>query len=171
MISESRELNENDVKTEEITDVLLAEFNKVSLGICEASEIKKRRVHLTKLIHRERCAIGYIHEIDTFITNGMEIIDEILNCISSLRKSLNFIMKTELDLEIEYYCQLDMVIPHAENQTTHQIKQRFPEWVDRKEKVKITGSLIYPALGLDGLVPFGDVKVPGLQEKERSDKC
>lgn len=73
----------------------------------------------------------------------------------------------------EHYCEMD-ISQQSENLTTRQIKQRSKQWFDRRKQVKITGSSIHSALDLDGLASqkeHFDVKVVGLQEKEKPVTC
>jgi hypothetical protein len=178
-----------DDERKEISDTLSSQYKIVSLNICASRDLKKKKEYAKekliekggkddwkngKFVYAISATIAFIYDIDTFIRESMALINELLIFISSLRKSPNVVTKTDIDLhKSEHYCETD-IKQQSENPTTRQIKQRSEQWFDRRKQVKITGSSMYNALGLDGLnsqKEHFDVKVVGLPEKERSTKC
>ncbi|WAR26930.1 hypothetical protein MAR_012634, partial [Mya arenaria] len=176
----------HDLK-ENLNTVLTDALKDVSMHILDMQEIRKKKEYAKeKLIKRSgetdwrngkyvlaiSSIIAFIHDIDKFHGKSISLIDEITKCISCLNNTQ--LSETVINLdETKSYKKIKDTDESIHVTSSREIKQRSPEWFEKRKQAKVTDSTFFRALGLDGLQKQKenfDTVVCGVPEKSHSEK-
>lgn len=92
--------------------------------------------------------IVLVHDIDNYVSQGHELITEILLCIAVINER-KFVLDDNINmLNCDDYNSLSH---NTQSANTREIKQHSDVWLDRRLLAKVTGSTLYSAVGMDSL--------------------
>ncbi|XP_045199092.2 uncharacterized protein LOC123553445 [Mercenaria mercenaria] len=162
------DLNDNvnnltDEEKEQVINDLKLTHKKVSMNLKEAREIKEKKEYARKKFEERggkdwrngkfvfviSAIDAFVYELNQYIDNSFNIISDICNCLAYIQNSLGtYVSGHSVDVTSH-----SRYIPVEKNESpgTRQIKQRTPGWFELRNKAKVTGSVFYNAIGLDGL--------------------
>ncbi|KAH3847299.1 hypothetical protein DPMN_089619 [Dreissena polymorpha] len=100
--------------------------------------------------------MAYIHDIDKYIADVRDVLDELILCISYLNKNASHLIRGDNGNLNTLASFVQIPASNADMSDTRNVKQRTEERHPKRKTAKVTGSTIYTAIGLDSVQKQSD---------------